>query len=506
MKTVTARLLTLIPLFFVIGAGRAGAGPPPLKVLLIDGQSDHDWRRTTPVLQQILEGTGRFAVTVATTPAAGSDMSDFHPEFAQFDAVMSNYNGDEWPESTKRDFVNYIAAGGGFVSIHAANRAFADWDSYRQIIGLGDWGRMMRPDGPYVRWRNSEQRFARDWSHGLAKLSSTKRPFTIEVRDPTHPITRGLPLAFVQTADELSTHLRGPAQNIHVLATALSGAASGGSGNHEPVLFTVQYGEGRVFQTTLGDDVTAMHGVAFQETLQRGVEWAATGEVLFPPLTEQDLGISTAYLKDPADIVPDPDLDPPQPRGSGWSRLFNGKDLRGWVQRNGTASFHVVDGAIVGQTAEGSPNSFLCTADEFRDFELTFEVKCDAGLNSGVQIRSASRTDYKNGRVHGPQIEIEHSPGESGYIYSEGTARGWTTKAQPVKNAYINGEWNRYLVRARGDRLQTWVNGRPVADARDRASNKKGFIGLQVHEIERDQGPFEVRWRDIRVRRLDPQP
>jgi hypothetical protein len=176
--------------------------------------------------------------------------------------------------------------------------------------------------------------------------------------------------------------------------------------------------------------------------------------------------------------------------------------LAGWTQKNGTATYRVEDGVIIGKTAEGSPNSFLCTDKNYADFELTFEVNVDEGLNSGVQIRSLSKADYKNGRVHGPQVEIETAPGESGYVYSEGTSRDWITKDQPIKDAYSNGHWNRYVVRAKGDRIQTWVNGQAIADIRDPESSQKGFVGLQVHGIKKDTGPFEVRWRDIQIREL----
>lgn len=192
-----------------------------------------------------------------------------------------------------------------------------------------------------------------------------------------------------------------------------------------------------------------------------------------------------------------PDID-----GEGWQSLFNGENLHGWTQKNGTATYRVEDGAIVGKTAEGSPNSFLCTDETYTDFELTFEVRVDSQLNSGVQLRSLSKSDFKNGRVHGPQVEIEAAPGESGYVYSEGTGRGWITTEQPIKDAYQNGQWNRFVVRAVGDRIQTWVNGHAIADLRDPESSQQGFIGLQVHGIEKGTGPFEVRWRDIRVRTL----
>ena len=123
-------------------------------------------------------------------------------------------------------------------------------------------------------------------------------------------------------------------------------------------------------------------------------------------------------------------------REDGFVDLFNGKNLDGWEQKNGTATYEVVDDTILGRTVKGSPNSFLCSEKEYGDFELVFEVKVDKGLNSGVQIRSVSKPDYKEGRVHGPQVEIEWDPGESGYIYSEGTKRGWVSPTRTQKNVF----------------------------------------------------------------------
>lgn len=190
----------------------------------------------------------------------------------------------------------------------------------------------------------------------------------------------------------------------------------------------------------------------------------------------------------------------------GWVSLFDGESLKGWVQKNGTATYRVEDGAIVGKTSEGSPNSFLCTERNYADFELEFEVQVDNELNSGVQIRSQTQGG-PTGRVNGPQVEIEASPGESGYIYGEGTNRGWLTKEAHLKpHSYLqNGEWNKYRVLAVGPRIQTWINGKPVEDLEDAAifeTHSTGFIGLQVHGIARGTGPYEVRWRNIRIREI----
>lgn len=184
--------------------------------------------------------------------------------------------------------------------------------------------------------------------------------------------------------------------------------------------------------------------------------------------------------------------------------LFDGKTLDGWTQRNGKATYQVEDGAIVGRTAKSSPNSFLCTNKAYCDFELLFEVKVDKGLNSGVQVRSRSSKDYNNERVHGPQVEIECAPGESGYIYGEATGRGWLSPKQVIKDAYKNDQWNEYRVLAVGPRIQIWINGREVEDLTDEASSRCGFIGLQVHGVG-DRGPFEVRWRNIKIKDLAPE-
>lgn len=187
-----------------------------------------------------------------------------------------------------------------------------------------------------------------------------------------------------------------------------------------------------------------------------------------------------------------------------WITLFDGKTLDGWVQKNGTATYRVEDGTIVGKTNEGSPNSFLCTEKDYGDFELEFEVKVDDRLNSGVQIRSQTKGG-PTGRVNGPQVEIEAGPAEAGYIYGEATGRGWLTPKERLipHNHFKNGEWNHYRVKAVGPRIQTWINGHPIEDLTDEEIYKthpSGFIGLQVHGIRKGTGPYEVAWRNIRIR------
>lgn len=199
----------------------------------------------------------------------------------------------------------------------------------------------------------------------------------------------------------------------------------------------------------------------------------------------------------------------------GWVSLFNGKSLEGWTQKNGWASYSVEDGAIRGVTAEGSPNSFLCSLKEYGDFELEFEVKVHDKLNSGCQIRSKTKEvadgqgrNNQVGRVYGPQVEIEAGKAEAGYVYGEATGRGWLTPEERLKphSNMKDGEWNKFRIIAKGPRIQTFINGEPIEDLTDEQIYKthpKGFIGLQVHGIGKQAGPFDVSWRNIRIKELD---
>jgi hypothetical protein len=185
--------------------------------------------------------------------------------------------------------------------------------------------------------------------------------------------------------------------------------------------------------------------------------------------------------------------------------LFNGKDLDGWTHRNGTATYRIEGDAIVGTTSEGSPNSFLCTDKLYGDFELRFEVKVDSRLNSGVQIRSQSVGDIPEGRVNGPQVEISLD-GMAGYVYGE-AAGGWMTPDADRKphQHFIDGQWNAYQIVAFGNQIQTWINGHLISNLVHQErfqSHPKGFIGLQVHGIAAGEGPYEVRWRKLRLRDL----
>jgi HEAT repeat protein len=277
---LTALLAAVLALTLTAGADTQKRS---LKALIVTGQNNHDWKLSSPILEKILENSGIFSVDIATSPAEGAGgMADFKPDFAAYNVVVLDYSGEPWCEETKTAFVKYVAEGGGVVVYHAANNSFPEWPEYNRITGLGGWGGRDEKSGPYVRWRDGE--VIRDNSPGPGGSHGKAHDFQVIVRDPKHPITKGLPEKWMHALDELYHGLRGPAENLTLLATAYSAPETGGTGEHEPILFTIDYGKGRVFQAVLGHAGGAtppppMQCAGFIVTLLRGAEWAATGKV-----------------------------------------------------------------------------------------------------------------------------------------------------------------------------------------------------------------------------------
>lgn len=281
---VLIALLVVVLCFGLVGC----VSPTPtdrafLKALIVNGQSNHDWKTSSPILKQTLEQTGLFKVDIATSPPKGGDMTTFKPSFAAYDVVVLDYTGDSWPQDTKTAFLEYVKSGGGVVVYHAASNAFPDWKEFNEIIGLGGWGGRNEKAGPYVYWEDGK--IVRDMSPGKGGEHGSQHAFQVINRNRKHPITKGLPAKWMHAKDELYARLRGPAKNLTVLATAYSNPEQRGTGRHEPILFTVNYGRGRTFHTVLGhvgggsDSLPPMECVGFIVTFQRGAEWAATGKV-----------------------------------------------------------------------------------------------------------------------------------------------------------------------------------------------------------------------------------
>lgn len=310
---MTIPLLSRVLVGCALLAAPAFGAAAKLRVLIVDGQNNHAWATTTPMLRQILEETGRFTVEVSTSPAARpanprlpanatpaqvaehqkqlervaaaqaehaakspAAWAAWRPRFSDYAVVVSNYNGEAWPQPVREAFEAYVRGGGGFVSFHAANNAFPEWAEYNRMIGIGGWGGRNEKSGPYLRLR--QMGWIKDPTPGPGGGHGAQHEFVVEAQQPDHPIVRGLPAKWLHTKDELYHGLRGPAEGVVVLASAKSDRTN----EHEPMLMVIPYGKGRVFHTTLGHAVEAVNGLGFQSTFARGTEWAASGAVTLP--------------------------------------------------------------------------------------------------------------------------------------------------------------------------------------------------------------------------------
>jgi uncharacterized protein len=303
MKT---RILSLFAVAVCLAAVAARAEPAKLKALIIDGQNNHKWADTTPLLKAILENSGRFTVNVSTTPPekgkgpqlpknatpeqqaaqvealkawqtdTAARWAAWRPRFADYDVVVLNYTGDDWPDEVRAAFVRFVRDGGGLVIYHAADNAFTKWPDYNLMIGLGGWGGRTAEAGPYLRLQNSV--WTKVQKPGPCGGHGPQHEFMIETFAPEHPVMKGLPPKWMHAKDELYHSLRGPADNMSVLGYAVSEVTH----EPEPMLMAIAFGNGRVFHTALGHYVEALDGLGFQITFSRGAEWAATGKVTQP--------------------------------------------------------------------------------------------------------------------------------------------------------------------------------------------------------------------------------
>jgi hypothetical protein len=305
---------------------KADDRPEKLRALIVDGQNNHGiWPKTTVMMKSYLEETGLFTVDVARTmftwqgphndndegfgeqqrlqlmqnfPVKGDSGTrkvseptyspNYAPDFSNYDVVISNFGwkAAPWPKQTQDAFEKFMREGGGLVVIHAGDNSFPEWIGFNRMIGMGAWGDRTEKDGPYV-YYNNENQLVRDTVKGPAGSHGKQYEFKIIIRDTTHAITRGMPAEWLHVQDEMYDRLRGPAENMNVLATAYSDEEKNdspfsdlrGTNRHEPMMIAVKYGEGRIFHTPLGHTDYSMECVGFITMLQRGTEWAATGNV-----------------------------------------------------------------------------------------------------------------------------------------------------------------------------------------------------------------------------------
>jgi type 1 glutamine amidotransferase len=260
---------------------KAAAGEPGIRVLIVDGFSNHDWRHTTECIQAILNQAGGFNVSVSTFPESEDAVAAWHPDFHAFDAVIQTCNdiqsGTQWPARVQQALEGYVRQGGGLFVFHSGNNAFPDWTEYNRMIGLGwrgrDFGRAV------IIGTNGAVRYAaagegENTGHG-------KRVDARLTRLGDHPVHAGLPRQWIAADIEIYRYARGPAENLSVLSFARDEQ----TGLNFPVEWTVQYGRGRVYNSTFGhvwknqQEPAGICCAGFQTVFIRSLQWLAGREV-----------------------------------------------------------------------------------------------------------------------------------------------------------------------------------------------------------------------------------
>lgn len=280
---LNCKIIYLFSCLFMVGGSFAVA---PISVLIMTGQNNHNWPVSSQALKEIMESSGLFEVDMAISPVAGEDMDTFIVDFDPYQLIVLDCNGDSWPEVTKERFLRFVNDGGGVIVYHAANNAFPDWVDYNELCGLGGWEGRNELSGLYWYWEHGQ--LVPDTLPGPGGSHGHQHVYELTCRTTNHPITQGLPKKWLHATDELYDRMRGPGNISALLYTAWSNPETGGSGREELLIFTVQYGNGRVFHTMLGhagpsiEENPAMECPGFQTLFLRGAEWAATGQVTQP--------------------------------------------------------------------------------------------------------------------------------------------------------------------------------------------------------------------------------
>jgi len=286
MKLFFASRKLFIVALFLSAISFVSSGSVPIKTVIITGQNNHNWPVSHIAIQKILSNSGLFDVDIAVSPAQGGDFSGFIVDFSKYSLVVLDYNGDSWNEAMNEAFVKFVQNGGGVVIYHAADNAFGQWEEFNRIIALGGWENRDEKSGPYAYWKDG--RLVKDFSPGHGGSHGNQHEYVLECRCPSNPILDGLPAQWKHAKDELYDRMRGPGNIKDLLYTAYSPVEQRGSGRDEPLIFTVDYGCGRIFHIMIGhagktlEDNPAMQCVGFQTLLLRGSEWAATGMITQP--------------------------------------------------------------------------------------------------------------------------------------------------------------------------------------------------------------------------------
>ena len=473
MPSLEALAVLLLPLV---------ASPPlqetprePIPVLIVSGANNHWWQWTTPSLRSILEESGKFTVEVTEEPASALADAEALGKFA---AVVLDYNGPRWGEPAETTFLEAVRGGLGVVVVHAANNAFPGWQDYEEIVALC--------------WRDGT-------GHGNFHV------FDVDITDRDHPITRGLP-PLVAHPDELYhalVHMHGAPHRV--LATAHSSKESGGTGRDEPMIVVREFGAGRVFHTPLGhvwpgseEQKVSHRDPGFRELIERGTEWAATGDV-------------TPSAR-PANTLTEAQ------RAEGWEPLFDGSSTAGWTGFRRDAfpdkGWSVKDGAL--HHAANGGGGDLVTTRTFRDFEFAFEWNIAPGGNSGVIYRVGDERDTT--WQTGPEFQVLDDAAHGGAAPAHRAGSVYDLVAAEGIVLEPAGSWNRGRILVFGHRIEHWVNGRRVAvldlgteDGRARLAGSKfasmpDFAKVPAGRIALQDHGNEVRYRNLFIRDLTPDP
>jgi hypothetical protein len=457
MKSIIYRYLLVVVLLVC----SLGAKSDNIKALIISGQNNHNWQVSHVALQKILENSGLFTVDLAISPGKGQDMSNFVLDFAPYQLVIIDYNGDSWPEETNKRFLEYAKNGGGIVFYHAANNAFANWKEFNEISALGGWGNRNEKSGPYVYLENGK--LVKNHEKGPGGSHGAAHEYPLTLRNKVNPIVVGLPDQWKHAKDELYDRLRGPGNIKEVLYSAYADKETGGSGREELLLFTVNYGKARIFHTALGhagptlENNPAMQCTGFQVTLLRGCEWAATGKVTqkvpddfptadrvstrptykyYPKQMGMKPQMSEYWLPQPAIVTPGNPNNAISNAPSDAIALFDGKDLSKWRKNDGgAAGWNVHDGIVTVVKSSGD----IITKDDYKDFQLHLEWLIPTNITGRSQARGNSGVIIHN------LYEIQILDSYNNETYSNGAAGSLYKQSAPLVNPIRKpGEWNVY--------------------------------------------------------------
>jgi type 1 glutamine amidotransferase len=497
-----------------------------IRILIVDGYSNHNWQQTTAITKKILEESKLFEVSVTTAPATANEdsLNAWDPDFNRYDVVIQNTNNIQnkalhWPRKAEKKLEDYVARGGGLYILHSGNNAFPHWKEYDEMIGLG-W--RVKETGFALEIDNNKKIIRIPPGEGYGTNHGNRFDAMIQILN-RHPINHDFPEQWRTASMELYTYTRGPAKDITVLSYAFDSATQ----KNWPVDWVVKYKKGRVYNSSMGHlwkgetYPISYRCIGFQTTMIRAAEWLAKGKVTYRlPATFPNDNISMRAETDyPGGFMP----------------IFDGKTLNNW--EGDTTYWRVEDGCLTGVVTPETllkRNSFIIWQGTMPDnFEIRLQYKISAKGNSGINYRS-ERVEGVPNALRGYQADINGANTYTGSNYEERkrttlASQGEQTVLPPVQDSLQanirsnqwapkqviaslgstaelravikTDDWNECKIVANGNHLQHYINGVLMSDVTDNDKvNRRfsGLLGVQVHVGP----PMKVAFRNIRVKAL----